>query len=205
MASMLGRAGHALFLDCRSLDAQHVPLDLAGGGLRLLVIDTKVAHSLAEGAYAERRRACERAAALLGVPALRDAQVGQLEALPVDLRPRARHVVTENARVLQTVDRLRAGDWTAVGALLGESHRSLRDDYRVSCPELDIAVDAAVGAGALGARMTGGGFGGVAIALVPDDRQTAVTRAVGAAFADRGFGEPEVFAVEPADGARKVR
>ncbi|HLZ36729.1 MAG TPA: galactokinase [Mycobacteriales bacterium] len=205
MASMLGRAGHALFLDCRFLDTEQVPLDLAGAGLRLLVIDTKVEHSLAEGAYAERRRACERAAALLGVPALRDVDAGQVEQLPADVRARARHVVTENARVLATVDRLRAGEWSAVGALLGASHRSLRDDYEVSCAELDTAVDAAVGAGAVGARMTGGGFGGSAIALVAGERADAAARAVAAAFAQRGFRAPEVFAVEATDGARRVR
>ena len=210
MAVLFGRAGHALFLDTRSRATELVPFDPADGGLTLLVIDTRVKHALVGSPYAERRRACERAAAALGVAALRDVTLEDLEAAgaagkldEVTFR-RARHVVTENARVLDVVAALRAGEMGAIGPALAGSHRSLRDDYEVSCPELDVAVDAAVAAGAVAARMTGGGFGGSALALAPLDAADGVERAVIEAFAAAGFGPPVVFAVSIADGAERV-
>ncbi|HMA45958.1 MAG TPA: galactokinase, partial [Frankiaceae bacterium] len=207
MASMLCTAGHALFLDARSYEVEQVPLDLAGAGLALLVIDTRAPHRLVDGAYEDRRRTCEDAARRLGVPALRDVAdlPGALAALPDPLaRRRVRHVVTENARVLDVVERLRAGAPTAVGAVLTASHESLRDDYEVSSPELDLAIDAALAAGALGARMTGGGFGGCAIALVRAPAAEAVRRAVVRAFAAAGYAAPVGFPVTPAPGAHRA-
>jgi galactokinase len=208
MVSMLGRAGHALFLDTRSLESEQVRLPLEAAGLCLVVIDTRAGHRLVDGAYADRRAACEAAAATLGVQALRDATPEQVEAAAgrlgeVGLR-RARHVVTENARVLRAVELLRAGALDRLGPLLAASHASLRDDYEVSSPELDTAVEAAVDGGAVGARMTGAGFGGSAIALVPDGRTGRVADRVRAGFAAAGFAAPEVFAVTPADGARRL-
>ena len=208
MASMLGRAGHALFLDTRSLDTEHVPLPLEAAGLCLLVLDTRAGHRLVDGAYADRRAACEAAAATLGVPALRDATLEQVEAAAGALGDpgfrRARHVVTENARVLEAVGLLRRGDLDRLGPLLAASHASLRDDYEVSSPELDTAVEAAVEAGAVGARMTGAGFGGSAIALVGTDQAGRVGDRVRDAFAAAGFGPPAVEPVTASDGARRL-
>jgi galactokinase len=208
MVSMLGRAGHALFLDTRSLGTEQVPLPLEAAGLCLLVIDTRAGHRLVDGAYADRRAACEAAAAVLGVPALRDATPAQVEqhatALGDPGRRRARHVVTENARVLAAVELLRAGDLDRLGPLLAASHASLRDDYEVSSPELDTAVEAAVAAGAVGARMTGAGFGGSAIALVETALAGRVADRARDAFAAAGFGPPRVTAVVPSDGARRL-
>jgi galactokinase len=208
MVSMLGRAGHALFLDTRSLDTEQVPLPLEAAGLRLVVLDTRAGHRLVDGAYADRRATCEAAAATLGVRALRDATPAQLEAAAGALGGeglrRARHVVTENARVLEAVALLRAGDLDRLGPLLAASHASLRDDYEVSSPELDTAVEAAVAAGAVGARMTGAGFGGSAIALVRAELVDRVGARVRDAFAAAGFGPPEVAPVVAADGARRL-
>ena len=208
MVSMLGRAGHALFLDTRSLDTEQVPLPLAAAGLCLLVLDTRAGHRLVDGAYADRRAACEAAAAVLGVAALRDATLEQVEAAARELGEerfrRARHVVTENARVLEAVELLRAGDLDRLGPLLAASHASLRDDYEVSSPELDIAVEAAVAAGAVGARMTGAGFGGSAIALAGTELAGRVGDQVRDAFAAAGFGPPAVEAVTASDGARRL-
>jgi galactokinase len=208
MVSMLGRAGHALFLDTRSLATEQVPLPLEAAGLCLVVLDTRAGHRLVDGAYADRRAACEAAAAVLGVPALRDATPEQVEAAAEALGDpglrRARHVVTENARVLEAVAWLRSGDLDRLGPLLAASHASLRDDYEVSSPELDTAVEAAVDAGAVGARMTGAGFGGSAIALVRADLAGRVGDRAAEAFAAAGFGPPEVTAVVPSDGARRL-
>jgi len=208
MVSMLGRAGHALFLDTRSLAAEQVPLPLAAAGLCLLVLDTRAGHRLVDGAYADRRAACEAAAAALGVPALRDATLAQVEAAAATLgaegAARARHVVTENARVLEAVALLRSGDLDRLGPLLAASHASLRDDYEVSSPELDTAVEAAMDAGAAGARMTGAGFGGSAIALVRAELAGRVGDRVREAFAAAGFAPPEVAPVAAADGARRL-
>ncbi|MDR7187498.1 galactokinase [Microbacterium sp. BE35] len=205
MASLLGRADAAIFLDCRSLDAQVIDLGFADAALELVVIDTGVKHSHATGGYGERRAACERGAAALGVPALRDVSVGDLPRLAelvddVTFR-RVRHVVTENQRVLDTVRILREQGPTAIGDLLVASHASMRDDFEISVPELDTAVEAALAAGAVGARMTGGGFGGAAIALVAHDKVQAVTDAATAAFAAAGFAAPTIFTVTPSAGA----
>ncbi|MGH9186459.1 MAG: galactokinase, partial [Acidimicrobiales bacterium] len=170
-AATLCRPGHGLFLDCRTLAYEHVALDPTIDGLAVLVIDTRASHRLVTGEYAVRRRQCEAAATALGVRALRDASPTDIDRLDdAVLRRRARHVVTENDRVLEVVARLRAGDVASIGPLLTASHESLRDDFEVSSPELDAAVDAALGAGAIGARMTGAGFGGCALALVGADR-----------------------------------
>jgi galactokinase len=209
MAAMHGRAGALVFLDTRSLEVRHVPADFAADGLAVVVVDTRASHSLKDGAYGERRASCERAASILGVRALRDVAVADLEPVLAQLpddetRRRVRHVVTEDDRVLRTVDLLEAGRSREVGPLLTASHVSLRYDYEVSAPELDVAVDAALDAGAHGARMTGGGFGGSAIALVDADRVDAVAAAVTAAFDERGFREPRTFAAVPSDGAGAV-
>lgn len=207
MVAVLGRTGHALFLDTRSMDHEAVPLGLAEDGLALVVIDTGASHRLADGAYASRRRSCQLAARLLGVPALRDVSVEGLEAardqLDETLFRRVRHVVTENARVLEAVALLEDGRADSLGPLLGRSHSSLRDDFEVSAPELDLAVAAAEAAGALGARLTGAGFGGSALALVPFDRYRTVRAEVMRAFARSGFAEPSVFTVETGGGAER--
>ena len=205
-ASLLSEAGHALFLDCRSRDSRLVPLDPAAEGLVLLVIDTKVSHAHDSGGYAGRRRDCERAAAALGVASLRDIDLPELvlAAPGLDRRTyrRARHVVSENSRVLTAVGQLEAGrPIRSLGPVLASSHESLRDDFEVSCPELDLAVEAATAAGAAGARMTGGGFGGSAIALAAD--APVVERAVARAFERAGYAAPDIFAVAPGDGARR--
>ncbi len=207
MASMLGRPDSAIFLDCRSLAAEVVELGFAGAGLELVVIDTGVKHSHATGGYGERRAACERGAAILGVPALRDASPADLaraEALMdgVTFR-RVRHVVTENQRVLDTVRTLREDGPAAIGDLLVASHASMRDDFEISVPELDTAVEASLAAGAIGARMTGGGFGGAAIALVAREGVERLTDAVTTAFAASGFSAPTIFTVTPSAGASR--
>jgi galactokinase len=208
-ASTLCREGHALFLDCRSLDVEQVPFDIGAEGLAILVIDTKAPHKHVGGEYAARRRTCEQATAALGIAALRDLD---LDALPAALgklddevqRKRVRHVVTEDQRVLDCVEALRAGDVRAVGPLMTASHVSLRDDYEVTVAELDTAVDAALAAGAHGARMTGGGFGGCVLALVSSDRVDAVAEAVRESFARAAFAPPESFIAHPSAGATRV-
>ncbi|WP_422935939.1 galactokinase [Sinomonas sp. P47F7] len=207
-ASLRGRAGHAVFLDCRDQNAELVPFDAQGAGLVTLVVDTRVAHSHADGGYASRRAACELGAEVLGVKALRDVAVADLDEAralmdAVTFR-RVRHVVTEDQRVLDTVAALRASGPAAIAGYLDSSHASMRDDFEISCPELDTAVEASRAAGAIGARMTGGGFGGSAIALVPADAEGRVRDAVAAAFAQRGFRAPRLFTVTPADGARRL-
>ncbi|MGQ1839259.1 galactokinase [Kocuria turfanensis] len=204
-ASLMGRAGAALFLDCRSLAAETVPLPLAEHGLAVLVIDTRVAHSHADGGYGARRASCEAGAAALGTASLREVPAeADLSALDAVTARRVRHVLTENARVLATVARLRAGDVAGIGELLVASHASLREDYEVSCPELDLAVDTALAAGAIGARMTGGGFGGSAIALVAAGEAERTAAAVTEAFARAGHRAPATFVVTPGDGADRI-
>jgi galactokinase len=207
--SLLARAEHALFLDVRSRAIEHVPLQLRDAGLDLLVIDTGVHRSLAGGAYRERRRACEQAARELGLASLREIERDDLDdALArlssVELLMRVRHVVTENARVVEAVSLMRAGRVADIGPLLSASHASLRDDYQVSSRELDLAVQAAMSAGALGARMTGGGFGGCAIALVERSASGRLGESVSAAFHEAGLARPEVFRAIPSGGARRV-
>ena len=199
-ASMRVTPGHAILLDCRSGEVEQVPVDLEAAGLALLVTDTRAEHALVDGQYAERRSTCERAAAELGVDTLRDVAPADLDAALARLgddvaRARVRHVVTEIERTRQCVEALRANDFGEVGRLFVASHASLRDDYEVSCAELDLVVDTAVDAGALGARMTGGGFGGSAIALVRAEDADRVAGRVVSAFRDAGLTQPSPFTV----------
>ncbi|MCF2528098.1 galactokinase [Yinghuangia soli] len=208
-ASVLSTAGHALFLDTRAMATRQVPIDPAAAGLELLVIDTRAPHRLVDGEYARRRRSCAEACTALGVAALRDLDAGDLPRAFAVLDPvtarRVRHVVTENTRVLDTIALLDAGaDLRTLGPLLTASHHSLRDDYEVSCAELDTAVEAALAAGAYGARMMGGGFGGSAVALVDAGKREWVTHIVQSAAERRRLAAPEVFPVAPAAGARRV-
>jgi len=206
-ASLLCTAGAALFLDTRERRTEQVPLDLAAAGLELLVVDTRTSHTHADGGYGDRRRECEEAAARLGVPALRDIpDVAGLAALDdAVLLRRARHIVTENARVLEVVRILRSSaDPREIGPLLIAGHVSLRDDFQISTVELDACVDAAVEAGAHGARMVGGGFGGSAVVLVDRDRAGAVADAVRERFAQEGYTPPRTFDVVPSAGARRI-
>ncbi|MGO1200443.1 MAG: galactokinase [Dermabacteraceae bacterium] len=213
-ASVLSREGHALFLDCRDFSTRPVPWDLASQGLALLITDTRAEHSHVDGEYTARRADSERAAQALGVPTLRDADPAQLEDLLTRIddavvRRRARHVITEIQRV-RDVDALLA-DGTVrehvaeLGALLNASHDSLREDYEVTVPQLDVAVEAARQAGAHGARMTGGGFGGSTIALVEAAQAQSMASEIAAAFTDHGFDAPEFFLALPAEGAGQDR
>jgi galactokinase len=206
-ASLLGEQDAVVFLDCRTLDTAVVDLALEANGLEVLVIDTRVEHAHATGGYAARRASCEKGAQVLGVEALRDVSVKDLpraqELLDDETFRRVRHIVTEDQRVLDTVRTLREQGPRAIGALLVASHESMRDDFEISVPELDLAVATTVEHGAVGARMTGGGFGGAAIALVDQESRGAITAAVTAAFADAGYREPNVFTVHAAQGARR--
>jgi len=193
--SMLGQRGEALLLDFQSHHREPVPWAPEYAGLALLVIDTRVSHAHETGEYATRRRECEEAAARLGVRTLRE--VTMLD--PAE--PRARHVVTEIRRVQEVVSALSSGDWAAVGRLFTESHVSLRDDFEVSCRELDLAVSTALEEGALGARMTGGGFGGSAIALVPADSLDRVSERVAAHFRADGLTAPQFLVATASAGA----
>ncbi|TDW49284.1 galactokinase [Curtobacterium sp. PhB42] len=206
-ASLLGEQDAVVFLDCRTLDSAVVGLALEANGLEVLVIDTRVEHAHATGGYAARRASCEKGAQVLGVEALRDLSVEDLpraqELLDDETFRRVRHVVTEDQRVLDTVRTLREQGPRAIGSLLVASHESMRDDFEISVPELDLAVATAVEHGAVGARMTGGGFGGAAIALVDREARGAITEAVTSAFAAAGYREPNVFTVHAAQGARR--
>jgi len=206
LAVMLGRAGHALLLDCRDGTAVAVPLDVGAAGLEILVINTRARHELTDGGYAARRQSCESAARSLGVRTLREvADVDALGRLPDPLlRRRARHVVTENRRVLETAELLRSGHLSQIGPLLTASHESLRDDFEVSWPEADVTVEAALTAGASGARMTGGGFGGSVIALVPAAVAVEVADAVTIAYARSHWRPPVITSAQPAEGARRL-
>jgi galactokinase len=209
-ASACCEAGHALFLDTRDLSQRQIPFDLAAEGMRLLVVDTQVKHSHSEGEYGKRRAGCEKGAALLGVDALRDVPYADLDSAlerladDEEVLRLVRHVVTEDERVERVVSLLESGDTRAIGPVLVEGHASLRDDFRISCPELDLVVDTALASGALGARMTGGGFGGSVIVLVETSDVDAVTKAVEEAFAAAGFTAPRVFEAVPAAGARRL-
>ena len=223
-ASLLCRAGHALLLDCRTLETSQVPFDPGAARASLLLINTRARHELADGEYGRRRAECEEAARRLGIRSLRDltdlADTGSLTD-PV-LRRRVRHVFTDNQRVLEVVALLRASPgpsadtYREIGRLLTQAHASLRDDFEVSWPEADAAVEAAVGAGAYGARMIGGGFGGSVLALVPaaaagpgsgagsGPGSGPVRDAVTAAFARHGWTAPEFLDAVPADSARQL-
>ncbi len=206
-ASLLGEPDHGILLDCQNLSTEPVALGFAGAGVGLLVIDTRTSHSHADGGYASRRRSCEDGARRLGV--------GSLRALGPDDLPRAaaqldgqtyrrvRHIITENQRVLDTVTALRTSGPAAIGPFLNESHESMRDDFEISTPELDLAVASAQGLGAIGARMTGGGFGGAAIALVRNDGAATVAAGVARDFARAGYAAPHIFPVTASEGARR--
>lgn len=206
------RADHALLVDFgRDGAARHVAAAL--GDLALLVVDTRAPHRNADGQYGARRASCVRAAEILGIPAL--GVLTDLADAPERLRAagdpdaetlvrRVRHVVTENARVRQVAALLEAGRPTEVGPILTAGHASLRDDYEVTCPELDLAADTATASGALGARMVGGGFGGSVLALVPRTAAETVAAAVAAAFAAAGFAAPAFLVAEPAGPACRV-
>jgi galactokinase len=206
LAALLCRAGHALLLDCRSGEGTGIPLDPAGAGLVLVLIDTRVRRTLAGSRYASRRQACQDAAALLGMRSLRDAigDAAALDRLPGPLRRPAGHVIAENQRVLAAAKLLRRGDPAAIGRLLTASHSSLREEFEVSWPQADAAVAAAIGAGAIGARMTGGGFGGCVIALVPADRSGHVRQAVNERFAQQGWPSPRYMNAAPSGAARRI-
>jgi galactokinase len=206
-ASTLCTADHALFFDCRSFEATQVALPLGAADLELLVLDTCTPHTHVDGEYADRRRTCEEAAALLGVPALRDVSDldAALAALPDEvMQRRVRHIVTENARVLAAAEVLEAGRVSDLAPLLDASHTSMRDDFEITAPTVDLAVETARVAGALGARMTGGGFGGCIIALVPTGRADAVAGAVAEAFASAGYDAPRHFVGLPSEGAHRL-
>jgi len=209
MAALLCERDHVLLCDMRAWSAEQVPFDLSVAGLALLVVDSHARHRHADGEYADRRAGCEKAAGLLGVSALRDVTSDGLDAalarLPDDVaRRRVRHVVTENARVLDTVRLLREGRLREIGPLLTASHLSMRDDYEITAPEVDTAVEALLGVGALGARMTGGGFGGCVIALVPPNGVTRATNAVQKAYRQHGFAPASAFTAHPSSGAHPV-
>ncbi|SDM10741.1 galactokinase [Arthrobacter sp. ok362] len=206
-ASLLGEPDHGILLDCQNLLTETVALGFAVAGVGLLVIDTRTSHSHADGGYASRRRSCEDGARRLGV--------GSLRALGPDDLPRAaaqldgqtyrrvRHIITENQRVLATVAALRASGAGAIGPFLDESHLSMRDDFEISTPELDLAVASAQELGAIGARMTGGGFGGAALALVRNDDAGKVAGGIARDFARARYTAPHIFPVTASEGARR--
>jgi galactokinase len=213
-ASLLCTEGHALLLDCGTLETTQVPFRPAAAGVTALVIDTRVTHALVSGEYAARRAECEAAAQLLGVPGL--GTVTDLHVLhklrdPV-LRRRARHVITDSARVRAIAGALLASGngsqtsktYASIGKLLAEGHASLQNDFEVSWPEADIAVETAVAAGAYGAKMIGGGFGGSVLALVPGVHTSAVRAAVTEAFLMRGWTPPEFLDAVPSPAARRL-
>ncbi|MFF1711023.1 galactokinase [Streptomyces sp. NPDC058268] len=209
MASACATEGHALHLDCRDLAIRQVPFDLAAHGLQLLVVDTRVKHELGDGAYAERRAGCEEGARILGVSHLRDVAYEQLPAALAKLtdekiRRYVRHIVSDDHRVEQVIGLLDAGEVRAIGPVLTEGHASLRDDLRISCEELDLVVASANAAGAIGARMTGGGFGGSAIVLVEEPDAEQVTKSILESFTSAGHTAPRVFAAVPSAGARRL-
>jgi galactokinase len=206
-ASMLAQPDAAVLLDCQSLQATSVPLGLSEKGLLVAIIDTQVAHRHSDGGYRVRRESCERGASEMGVSSLRglseaDLPTAQLKLNEVDFR-RVRHVVTENQRVLDSVGALAQGDLAKLGELMLASHASMRDDFEISIEELDLAVEVAMQTGAVGSRMTGGGFGGAAIAIIKKDLLGQLEQNCKAAFRAAGFIEPRVFAVEPSEGARR--
>jgi galactokinase len=208
-ASLLGERDHAVFLDCKSLEAQSVELGFDAENLELMIIDTQVAHRLVDGGYAARRASCELGASTMAVSSLREMNVADLprahELMDDVTFRRVRHIVTENDRVVETVKKLQSEGPRSIGALLNASHVSMRDDFEISIDELDTAVDVANRHGAIGARMTGGGFGGAAIALAPIERVSEITLAVIAEFELLGYSKPNIFAVTADQGARRDR
>ena len=206
--AMFGLAGHALLLDCRDWSTSQLPWDPAAHDLELLVVDTRASHELTDGGYASRRADCEEAARALGVSSLREVEDrdGALKGIADErVRRRARHVLTEMTRVDEAAEVLRANDYAALGRLFDASHESMRDDFEISCDELDAVVDTCRAHGALGARMTGGGFGGSASALLPRAGVDAAAAAVAETFATRGWPAPGFLHGVPSDGARRLR
>jgi len=208
LASLCGAPRRALLMDFQSLDVHEVPFDPDASGVALLLIDSHAPHRHAGGEYAARRRSCERAAAALGVDTLRGAQdwgVAALERVadPTDAR-RARHILTENARVLDFVAALEATEWSKAGSILTASHSSMRDDFEITTPQIDLIADTAVAAGALGARMTGGGFGGCVIALAPEDTLDGIMTAIPSAVRAVGYNKPTLVRATAASGACEV-
>ena len=207
--SLMAHAGSALLLDCRDLTTRNIVFEVASSGLELLIIDTQAHHSLTDGGYAQRRASCESAVAKLGITSLRDLTLDQLQSSRQLLSEtefiRARHAVTEMKRVLDSVQALETKNFLALGKLLNQSHASLRDDYNVSCPELNAAVDSTIAAGALGARMVGGGFGGSAIALIHKAHTQETIAAVEKAFKNQGFKAPRFFTSLPSQGAQIIQ
>lgn len=206
--SLMAQAGNALLLDCRDLSTEQIPLDLASAGLELLIIDTRAHHALVDGGYAERRASCESAAKKLGIKALRDCSVSELESARSKLTEleymRAEHVVNDIARVHATVKLLKRNDFVSVGKILTESHISLRDRFEISCPELDLAFDTALAHKSLGGRMIGGGFGGSAIALFKVSDIEPAKLAIAEAFKAAGYVEPRFFTSLPSSGAAVI-
>ena len=206
--SLMARAGYGLLLDCQDLSTRHIKIDFASSSLRLLIIDTQAHHALTDGGYAKRRESCEEVVKIFSIPSLRQLSMESLLAHKTKLSElqfkRARHGVSEMLRVLDAVKALEAEDFEALGQLLNQSHNSLRDDYEVSCPELDLAVDTALSSGALGARMVGGGFGGSAIALIKESDAGTISSTIERAFAKNGFKAPRFFDSLPSDGAKVI-
>jgi galactokinase len=206
-ASLFGVLDQVVFLDCRTLVAENIPLGLKQNSLEIVVMDTMVSHRLVDGGYAARRAACDQGASQMGVSSLRDLGISDLDKAKKILDPlvykRVRHVVTENARVLETVEHLKSSGPKSIGHLLYASHESMRDDFEISIDELDLAVETAMGIGAIGARMTGGGFGGAAIALIDSSKVADLKASVTEAFKARGFAKPELFSVLADAGARR--
>lgn len=205
LASLFGQPSTALLIDFRDLTVAPVAFDPDAAGVALLLIDSRARHSHVGGEYAARRASCERVAAHLGASSLREIQdrgssVVAAVSDPVDAR-RARHVVSENQRVFDCVAALKVSDFPEVGRIFTASHASMRDDFDITTEHIDLIADAAVRAGALGARMTGGGFGGAVIALVPIDRIGAVGEAVRHAVGDAGFEQPVISRTRAAAGA----
>ena len=206
--SLMATQGSALLLDCRDLSTKNIPFDVASHGLELLIIDTQAHHALTDGGYAERRASCESVVEKLSIKSLRELTMTELDnsesMLSAVEYKRAHHAVTEMQRVLDCVGALSQSDFVKVGQLITQSHISLRDDYTVSCPELDTAVDSALAAGALGSRMVGGGFGGSAIALIQASKTTETIKAIEKAFADKKFKAPRFFTSLPSQGAEVI-
>ena len=207
--SLMAKTGSALLLDCRDLSVRHVVFDVASNGLELLIIDTQAHHSLTDGGYAERRASCDSVVAKLGIRSMRELTLEKLETSKDQITKtefmRARHAVSEIARVIDAVAALEAKNFIELGALLNASHTSLRDDYDVSCPELNAAVNAALSAGALGARMVGGGFGGSAIALIKASQTQEVINAIEIEFKRNSFKAPRFFTSLPSQGAEIIQ
>jgi galactokinase len=209
--SALGRKGHLLLLDCRTRKTELVPMN--DPSVELLIVNTNVKHELGSGEYAKRRAECEQAAKILGVASLRDATAEQLERAQGSLTNvvyrRARHVIGEIARTIHAAEGVRQSNWTAVGQLMYASHAALRDDYEVSCKELDEVVEIAesigLAGGVYGCRMTGGGFGGCAVALVKTKDVAAITKKIAADYQAKTGIAATIFSSHPAAGATIIK